>query len=348
MLWCHLQKSSQDDQAETGSSAMHEMSTLTRRSSAFAQTVKLLALLGWTVQPLAGRSPKADGEYSMQDCMLKCTACGAFMGLWSLDAAPETFGKLGHHGLVGQWGPGRQAHSRSLREFSIAGGLELEAGGGSGLQSGSGDDQSAPATSAADLALPFGAAASGPVFGSSVSLAANAKATRAPPGAKKPKGSMVNPSPVGVGQKRSRQPEPESFHPVQCRVVKVMRKLSATQQCHLDADVALKLTERGLPVCTQGALDIVFGHRSWCPWVFPEGVEGWRRALNAVVPESHDDDERIKETVATTSECVDASSEVNMARSHRRSSSILDSVSAFLNRYNHGPSTSEVETERGV
>lgn len=337
----------QDDQAEAGSSGVHEMSTLTRRSSAFAQTVKLLALLGWTVQPLAGRLPNADGEYSMQDCMLKCTACGAFIGLWSLDAAPETFGKLGHHGLVGQWGPGRQAHSRSLREFSIAGGLELDAGRSSCLQSGSGDDQTAtaPATAAAELTSPFGAAASGPVFGSSVSLAANAKATRAPQGAKKPKRSVVNPSPVRVGQKRAREPEPESFQPVQCRVVKVMRKLSATQQCHLDADVALKLKERGLQVCTQGALDIVFGHRSWCPWVFPEGVEGWRRALNAVVPESHDEDDRVLETAATVSECVDASNDINIAQSHRRSSSILHSVSAFLNRFNHGPAPSEVENQ---
>lgn len=339
-----LQKSSPDDQAEGGISSIHDMSMLTRRSSAFAQTAKLLALLGWTVQPLAGRSPNADGEYCMQDCMLKCTACGSFMGLWSLDAAPETFGKLGHHGLVGQWGPGRQAHSRSLREFSIAGGLVRDSGG----HSASGDElvASAPIMAPDELVAPFGVAAAGPVFGSSISLAANAKATRAPLGAKKPKHSVASPKSVVVGKKRIRdEPEADAFQPVQSRVVKVMKKLSATQQCHLDADVAQKLKDRGLKVCTQGALDIVHGHRSWCPWVFPEGVEGWRRALNAVVPEIHDDDDRNLETMTTTSDRVDASGDVNMGRSHRRSSSILHSVGAFLNRFNHGQVSTEVETD---
>lgn len=323
------------------------MDILTRRSSAFAQAVKLLALLGWTVQPLAGRTPNSDGEYVMKDCMLTCNACGSFMGLWSLDAAPETIGKLGHHGLVGQWGPGRQAHSRSLREFSIAGGLEQDPSAQRGVQLRAGNNQAAPGTAAgvSNPALPFGSATSGPAFGSSVSLAANAKATRAPLGAKKPKhASAPCAGPVGIGIKRGREVEQDTAEPVQCRVAKVMRKLSAQQQFQLDPDVAAKLTSRGLQVCSQGALDIVHAHRAWCPWVFPEGVEGWRRALNAVVPEAHDDSERVPDTAAT-SDIADTASELNLTRSNRRRLSILHSVTGFLNRFNHGQTSAEVETE---
>lgn len=324
------------------SSSIQEMTMLTRRSSAFAQTVKLLALLGWTVQPLAGRLPNADGEYCMVDCMLTCTACGAFIGLWSIEAAPDTFGKLGHHGLVGQWGPGRQAHSRSLREFSIAGGLEQDAGAQPSLRSDSGGDHAALLDEHVSEPAPFGAAASGPVFGSSVSLTANAKATRAPLGAKKPKANPQNVSPVVVGKKHSREPDDE---PMQSRVAKVIRKLSATQECHLDADVAQKLKERGLQVCSNGALDIVHAHRAWCPWVSPEGVEGWRRALSAVVLDVQDDDQNAAEATGGASERVSATSDVGLAKTKRHSASILHSVTAFLNRFNHGSPSQELEIE---
>eukprot|EP00892_Ulva_mutabilis_P007027 jgi/Ulvmu1/4697/UM002_0428.1 len=340
-------KASQDSQSENDTSAVHEMSMLTRRSTAFAQTVKLLALLGWTLQPLAGRTPNSDGEYCMKDCMLKCNACGAFMGLWSLDAAPETVGKLGHHGLVGQWGPGRQAHSRSLREFSIAGGLEQDSNARQCIRSGSGDGQAALAsTPMAHVVQPFGAATSGPVFGSSVSLAANAKATRAPLGAKKPRHTCVHvPEAAMVGKKRSREPETDSREPIQTHAAKVMRRLSARQQCHLDPDIVAKLGSRGLQACSQGAMEIVHGHRAWCPWVFPDGVEGWRRALNAVVPEPHADTAGVQDVGSFMAHHVDTPSDAHTGRLDSHRSSILHSVTGFLNRFNHGQTSPEVDTE---
>lgn len=343
---------------------------LSRRSRSFAQVAKLLALLGWSIKPLAGRQKNEEGMYCMKDCMLTCNACGAVVGLWSVEAAPDTFRMLGHHGLLGKWGPGHSNQSHSLKALSIAGALAAGdtpvsrrssgrhsapspatiswAGGSSPSREASApSDAPFPGASAPAFrssAEPFGCSTAAAVFGAHVSLAANAMTTEQPFGSKNLQRAssgaaqhqkQKQPSaPVGSKRKRDSTMDEadDGESTVHDRVVKVMRKLSAHHQTSLPADVCAKLSERGLQVGGTESLEIVHGHRAWCPWVAPDQLEGWQRTLNAIVPE---------DAVTTGTGGVEHMLDEQAAEDRRApgtSSSLLHQVGGFLSRLNRGSS----------
>lgn len=350
--------------------AAEELVVLSRRSRAFAQVAKLLALLGWSIKPLAGRHKNEEGMYAMKDCMLTCSACGAVVGLWSVEAAPDTFRMLGHHGLLGKWGPGHSNQSHSLKALSIAGAVAdgdapvsrhnsgrhsapspITTSLGGGSNSSPARDGSAPSDAPfgagapaafGSSAAPFGCGSAAPVFGAHVSLAANAMTSEQPFGSKNLQRASSGAqqqkkqasAPVGSKRKRdSTTDEPvDGESTVHDRVVKVMRKLSAHHQTSLPADVCAKLSERGLQVGGAESLEIVHGHRAWCPWVAPDQLEGWQRTLNACVPED-------AVTAGTGGvEHILAECAAEERRAPGTSSSLLHQVGGFLSRLNRGSS----------
>lgn len=353
---------------DTDRGADQELVMLSRRSRSFSQVAKLLALLGWTIKPLAGRHKNEEGMYCMKDCMLTCSACGAVVGLWSVEAAPDTFRMLGHHGLLGNWGPGPVNQSHSLKALSIAGavaGADWDAptsrrssgrhsapsalasslGGGT---SADGEGSDAPFGSSA---APFGCSTTAAVFGAHVSLAANAMTTEQPFGSKnlQQASSGTKPS-AAVGSKRKRDSTIDEGgdgggggeNAVHDRVVKVMRKLSARHQASLPPDVCAKLSEKGLQVGGADSLEIVHGHRAWCPWVAPDQLEGWQRTLNAVVPE---------DAVAAGTGGVEHVLDEQAAEDRRApgtSSSLLHQVGGFLSRLNRGSSAVSGDTRTPI
>jgi hypothetical protein len=337
--------------------AAQELVMLSRRSREFSQVAKLLALLGWTITPLPGRCKNDEGLYCMQDCMLTCSACGAVVGLWSVEAAPDTFRMLGHHGLLGKWGPGPMNQTHSLKALSIAGAITL----GSDAQpiqrsnsrqdrrrsraSSSGREPSAASVASApsegptgSSAAPFGCNTGGQVFGAHVSLAANAMTTEQPFGSKNLNRASSSSKPVvSVGSKRKRDSTSNEIDGdesgVHARVVKVMRKLSARHQASLPQDLCTQLSERGLQVGGIDSLEIVYGHRAWCPWVAPDQLEGWQRTLNAVVPED-------AVTVGTGGVEHVLNEQATEDRRKTGTSSLLHQVGGFLSRLNRGSALS--------
>lgn len=341
---------------EVDAGTAQELVMLNRRSRSFSQAAKLLALLGWTIRPLAGHQKGPEGMFSMKDCMLTCSACGAVVGLWSVEVAPDTFRMLGHHGLLGKWGAGAVSQSHSLKTLSIAGAV---AGNDAPSSRGSSGRHSAPsilhttrstagASEKEDVAFganagPFGCTTAAPVFGTQVSLAANAMTTEQPFGSKNAqrKGSSAK-APATVGLKRKRDDddseEAGGENGVHDRVAKVMRKLAARHQDCLPPDVCAKLSERGLQVGDADALEIVHGHRAWCPWVAPDQLEGWQRTLNAVVPE---------DAVTAGTGGVEHVLDEQAAEDRRApgtASSLLHQVGGFLSRLNRGNSAVSGDT----
>lgn len=330
--------------------ASQDLVMLSRRSRSFSQVAKLLALLGWTIKPLAGRHKNDEGMYCMKDCMLTCSACGAVVGLWSVEAAPDTFRMLGHHGLLGKWGPGAVNQSHSLKALSIAGAVAGSApssglhSAASVLTSSLGGRASAGGETSTlydapfrSTAAPFGCSTAAPVFGANVSLAANAMTTEQPFGSKNvQRAGTGTKASESVGSKRKRDSTADEGddgeNGVRSRVVKVIRKLSARYQASLPPDVCSKLSERGLQVGGEDSLDFVYGHRAWCPWVAPDQLEGWQRTLNAVVPE---------DAVTAGTGGVEHVLDEQAAEDRRApgtSSSLLHQVGGFLSRLNRGSS----------
>lgn len=87
-MLAHLNQESLLQGATSGEVAQapdaQEFTALQRRPHRFAQAAKLLASLGWDVQPLAGKVAR-EGLYEQADCKLHCQTCAAEVGLWPFD-----------------------------------------------------------------------------------------------------------------------------------------------------------------------------------------------------------------------------------------------------------------------